>query len=534
MATIIGVNIYIDGTKRNENPLSLTGTFNVSAWFNPGDNLSVEAKLVYDDNTESPKSDVQAITLAEQMYLSWKTDESAENIPNGGIQVTDAGNSNTDWDNGGYATKEINGNNEIFFKVRDNSVLALGLLSVFKDISTELINTPDVLMLVNTANGAMNVNENGQQIYNSNDWELDDLLSIQFVSGQINFRRNGVTFYSVNGYSLPLTPVTVLKGGNQSAISTSYFGNSNLNLSTLILTTKFPVFEYSNTSLDTLYWPQVYLSSEWPEFTTSKPYFILYSTDHNSDLGGIVWGEFDGFENGFMKNFVERGVVFTGYQIETPFLMRIPNAVSGISEEIFLYCHTNTAEAGNNGIQQTRLYTTSGGDAIHECTWTDRGRPLGLESGENHTGYLTVFQREDGKYIGNHQYDGFNPEFGKISISDDGLNWTRLQQFDGTENMPAGSYFNHSQINPFTYNSQLYAFVNQKDADPGIALVKLDTDTYLPSEYVSKLFDETIRDLRVFIENGKAYCMYKKGTSAANNYPYHNFVYDLEEIDTII
>ena len=63
MANIVGANIYTDGLKRNEYPVSLTGTFNLSAWYNPLDNVSAEATLVYDDGTESPKSNIVEFQL---------------------------------------------------------------------------------------------------------------------------------------------------------------------------------------------------------------------------------------------------------------------------------------------------------------------------------------------------------------------------------------------------------------------------------------------------------------------------------------
>lgn len=59
MATVIGRNIYIGNIKRNVSPIALTGTFDISAWYNSGDVFNVQSSIVYDDGTESPLSIIQ-------------------------------------------------------------------------------------------------------------------------------------------------------------------------------------------------------------------------------------------------------------------------------------------------------------------------------------------------------------------------------------------------------------------------------------------------------------------------------------------
>src|SRR5690606_24837432 len=110
----------------------------------------------------------------------------------------------------------------------------------------------------------------------------------------------------------------------------------------------------------------------------------IYSSDHAPSGGGIAWGECDDLMG---TGFVEKGVIISGNQAETPILLHVPLSVSGLSEdEVFLYYHTSAGEPGNDGKQQTRLITCSGG-VLHNTQWTDRGRPLGLYNDDSHTGY---------------------------------------------------------------------------------------------------------------------------------------------------
>lgn len=69
MATIIGRHIYINGIKRTTTPVALSSTFNVSQWHNPQETISVQSNLVYDDGSESPLTNSQEITLANDVVI---------------------------------------------------------------------------------------------------------------------------------------------------------------------------------------------------------------------------------------------------------------------------------------------------------------------------------------------------------------------------------------------------------------------------------------------------------------------------------
>jgi len=295
-----------------------------------------------------------------------------------------------------------------------------------------------------------------------------------------------------------------------------------------------PALTVNDVTENSLYWPHVYRAVDWPEITTNKNYFILYSTDHDLDSsstgGGIWWGEFDSFTETGITGFIEKGLIIEGYQAETPWLIRIPTSVSGLANDtIFLYYHTYQSP-GYVIDQETQLITTTGGE-LHTATWTLRDKPLNPPlTGEDHLGYSRPFFRADNSLITHHLYDSNDFQGGKVSESIDGLSFSRIAQFDATENMPAGSYFNRIQIAPFNHNNTLYGFINMKGENAGIAIVKLDTTTYLPSEFVKSILYYDIRDLRVYIENGVANFFLKQGTSQDNGKPYFLWKYELSNI----
>src|SRR5690606_35158952 len=159
------------------------------------------------------------------------------------------------------------------------------------------------------------------------------------------------------------------------------------------------------------------------EIITTKPYFVIYSSDHSTTGGGIAWAECDDV---YFNGFVERGLIISGNQAETPWLVRIPTSASGLTTDtIFLYYHTVMGEPGNDNKQQTRLITSTGG-LLDTATWTDRGRLVGIYSDDVHTGYCRVFRRDDGTYLANHLTVGGASPKTYISESTDGLAFTRL------------------------------------------------------------------------------------------------------------
>jgi hypothetical protein len=195
------------------------------------------------------------------------------------------------------------------------------------------------------------------------------------------------------------------------------------------------------------YWFNAYKSTDFPEVVCDKNYFFLYSTDHSSGAGGLYWGK--GNDLG-LSDFIEIGLILSGYQAETPRLIRIPFEECGDSEVLHLFYHTLGTDPGNSGKQQTRLITSVGGTELHLMTWTDRGRPLGIVGSENHTGYLFPYKLSANNYIGTHIITSGLPQPWYYSTSTNGRTWIRGSQIDTTTNVLSsfftqvslGLYFN--------------------------------------------------------------------------------------------
>lgn len=284
---------------------------------------------------------------------------------------------------------------------------------------------------------------------------------------------------------------------------------------------------FSPSVLDSLYWPGIYKSSDWPLVETSKPYFTIYSSDHSTSGGGIAWGECDDLMG---NGFVEKGVIVSGSQAETPILLYVPLSVSGLSEdEIFLYYHTSAGEVGNDGKQQTRLITCSGG-VLHNTQWTDRGRPLGLYNDDAHTGYATPRFNSNGKIVASHlTIGGSNPKF-YTSISDDGLTFTRVVE---TTNLTVDGYaYLKNEVRDFKWNNILYGFVCLRVGGLiKIAVATLD-DNFIPSSIVymiDKFYD--IRQMMINVEGSIAYIRFKGGDNTNRFEPYYQITCDLTQLD---
>ncbi len=283
----------------------------------------------------------------------------------------------------------------------------------------------------------------------------------------------------------------------------------------------------SNTSTVAVAWPYLYKSSEWPEINTTKDYFLIYSSDHDTTSGGaIYWAECDSPE---LDGFVERGVIKNEYQSEFAWLIRIPTSESGLaSDEIFLYYHTNTADPDNNGNQQTHLITTSGGDLDDPNIWTQRGKVLGIESGENHTGYLKVYKRGVGDYVGHHIVRGGTPRYEWVSTSPDGLVWTREYEWDYSLYTPNGGVYGRTSVEPFIYNNELHGFIDYRDGngDKQLSIVKLDQD-FQPLEFVKTVLTVEYEDKTVFIEDNIAYIYFRLGEVGTAQNPADYFLYKI-------
>jgi len=309
--------------------------------------------------------------------------------------------------------------------------------------------------------------------------------------------------------------------------ATTITGGASTPIETHSITT---VLTVSQISIATLYWLKPHKSSDFTEFTTTKPYFWIWSTNHDNGDGGIYWGEADDLLG---TNFVERGLILSGFQIETPQLIRIPTAISGISDELFIYAHTTLTEPGSNSKQQTRLYTTSGGNAPHLSTYTDRGRPLGIFADDAHTGYLKPFKRAGGGYIGNHlTVGGGSPKF-YTSISTNGLTWTRLNQLILTANLPSGSsLFDPHQIEPFVYNGIRYGFAIVKNSSgiKELALLNLDVNNQVTG--LDRIVENTLdyKTIMLRIEGTIAYIYVQGGDNTLTSEPTKLFRWDLINI----
>jgi len=229
-----------------------------------------------------------------------------------------------------------------------------------------------------------------------------------------------------------------------------------------------------DTTLNSFYWFIGYKSEDFPEVICDRDYFFIYSTDHDSNnAGAIMWGKGNNID---LTDFVEVGQITSGYQSETPQLIRIPSADG---EVLHLYFHTYRYP-GYVIDQETHVFTSAGGAELHNMDWTFHPRIFGNLQGENHTGYARVYKRSDNDYLATHITKGGLPQPWFYSTSTDGRTWTRGNQIDtisGTENgyfaqLSDGLYFEKygqqwwiGQLHPET-NSGIF------DADKKIALCK--------------------------------------------------------------
>jgi len=250
--------------------------------------------------------------------------------------------------------------------------------------------------------------------------------------------------------------------------------------------TPAPVLYSSDTSKGSFYWARVMKSSDYPEFTITKPYWVLYSTDHaTTGNDGVFWGEMDDLD---FNGFVEGGLIVSGNQSETPWLIRTPTGKSGDTFKIYFQ------QVGGIG-QETRLITSNGGAAPHLSTWTLQvDRPIQAQSGDDHTGYVRVYDRGT-DLIATHLAKSTAPIIQRTSISTDGgLNFTNLAVYDGTAtNMPAGKKYQQETMHPFTYNATLYAIAiidNTSDnANRRLGLITLNAN-YLANTFVKYISGE--------------------------------------------
>ena len=262
-----------------------------------------------------------------------------------------------------------------------------------------------------------------------------------------------------------------------------------------------------------LTWAYPRKSSDFPEITTTKDYFVVYSTDNASSANGRVkWAEMDDLE---FNGFEFRGNIVTGFQAEYPWIIRIPSDVSGISDTIFIYYHTNSSDPSNTITQETKLITSSGG-LLHTATWTKYDNVLGVQSGDNHTGYLKLFKRGYSDYIGSHLNQGGLPISDKQSwsTSSNGINFVRGGKFFETDGMPPpDGQFRREDGLSFIWKGNYYAFINYTTEDrllPGVkrylALATLNPVSYVPNSLLKIITEApSVNSVSVYDEDMYGY-----------------------------
>lgn len=269
------------------------------------------------------------------------------------------------------------------------------------------------------------------------------------------------------------------------------------------------------------FWFRPYLASDFPEIVCDKKYFFLYSTNHAGETedyyGGVWWGKGDNLD---LSDFVEVAQVLPSeYQIETPFLIRIPEAECGDSEVLHLFFHPNQSWPGES-YQETRLYTSVGGFTLDNVTWTDNGTVLGLEAGETHTGYCKVYKNGVSDYTAIHlTKGGQTPQPFYTSFSADGRNWTRgdaintqlgLADLDWEYKSPNGQFFSLYGKNWFIGAFQditLDTIPYGRTLSMQCVLTSVDDIDRFKSDGLLEIIDDSLWiNWDVYIENGWAYC----------------------------
>lgn len=283
-----------------------------------------------------------------------------------------------------------------------------------------------------------------------------------------------------------------------------------------------PVMYKDDSPKGSVYWAQIFKSSDFPEFTFTKPYWGLASTDHDSGPGSIYSFEMDDLNfNGLTYG----GEIWSGTQSETPWLMRRPG---GTGDLFHIYFHTSGSP------QVTRLITSNGGAAPHLSTWTDRGTPLGIFNDDNHTGYCRTYVRGS-DVIATHLGKSTAPIRQWVSVStDNGYSFTRLVEFNEALNMPTGRVYEQECMIPFTHNAALHAICFTKNTDGTnrrLSIITLGTD-YRCSGFVRDItsqFEYNVMNgyreldvMHITLKNGN--------TSVKKPNPYFKVEFDLTTI----
>ena len=589
MATITGVNIYIDGVKHNTTPQPLTqATYDISNVKAEGAAFNVQFSYTYDDATESQLTAIQSYSLAVTEIPVYTPDAETSSYMNQIAVVNDATVYNDSSEeqktgeqtwyyydkfikkgkaDGWYATGKmflaeigasfdahkinainpaatvfptyanswVHGNNKSLPLNKDSNIEipttyeALGVGG--NDITVgavELSNgkassVTDKFLFGNvdgaTSRVALLTGRNNARVgltidtvdYTHNDLNSSGAIiaTIQSDNIQRTYKKgvkigetasqNGtlptgnIHLHSLNNFADLFSP----QSASMYWIGTGVTDAQGISLSNALQTlatdlnlindmTPAPVLYSGDTSKGSFYWTKVMKSSDYPEFTITKPYWVLYSTDHaTTGNDGVFWGEMDDLD---FNGFVEGGLIVSGNQSETPWLIRTPSGKAGDTFKLYFQ------RLGGIG-QETRLITSNGGAAPHLSTWTLKvNRPIQVQSGDNHTGYVRVYDRGT-DLIATHLAKSTVPIIGRTSISTDGgLNFTNLAVYDGTAtNMPTGKKYIQETMYPFTYNATLYAITIIKNisdsANRRLGLITLNSN-YLANTFVKYISGE--------------------------------------------
>jgi hypothetical protein len=205
----------------------------------------------------------------------------------------------------------------------------------------------------------------------------------------------------------------------------------------------------ANTGSNSFYFFRPYKTADFSKVICDKTYFFLWSTDHDSSNGGLFLGKGNKLD---LSDFEYVGLLqITGVQIETPYLIEKDGT-------LMIYCHTHTSDTGNNGKQQTKLFTYSGvANELHLIsTWTDLGRPLSIVGDENHTGYFNPYERET-DIIGVHIAKAGLPQPIKSSISTDGgYTYSRNETIDAITGVETNYFAQLQDGRYFDFNGSQY------------------------------------------------------------------------------
>ena len=164
------------------------------------------------------------------------------------------------------------------------------------------------------------------------------------------------------------------------------------------------VLDSADYTAGNIYWFKIYLSADFTMLSDlTKTYFAVWSTDHN-DFGNSWWGEMNNLD---LSDFVEKGKCFsTSISQETPRLyieggkchFFYHDKITGlpVAEPLLLQA-SNMYQSGTSGESLTDI----------DLNWTafpdvspHHREELGNQifgRDENHTGYMTVREREIGE-----------------------------------------------------------------------------------------------------------------------------------------